>query len=335
MRAAIVALVAAASIGCNTHNNGGVGSETQASQRTSGDTASVARSTSEPADASATGTVDASSAAEAPDPVAAAQSRFAMAAAARWPGAAGFSDVIALARPGTATAGQRAVGALTWVREGEHTLVDARSYPINATSVRALAALDVGADPGDELVVFGDGVDDFGSSAGVFSLPAQREQPLHDGVRSAALDGTRSLDEARARLPLDRARTPEERASMSNTAMLGQLALASTAELRASISSRGFQRCLVQAPQGQRRRERCQRYAGRTLTDRVVESEIRDRLRAMFDSMTTLAFQCVAGPAPRCEALRSGATEIQVFIEGVAGDRRISKIVSIDHMIGE
>jgi hypothetical protein len=122
---------------------------------------------------------------------------------------------------------------------------------------------------------------------------------------------------------------------MSNTAMLGQLALASTAELTAAISSRGFQRCLVQAPQGQRRRERCQRYAGRTLTDRVVESEIRNRLRAMFDSMTTLAFQCVAGSAPRCEAQRSGATEIQVFIEGAAGDRRISKIVSIDHMIGE
>ncbi|MFO0558923.1 MAG: hypothetical protein U0269_12970 [Polyangiales bacterium] len=332
MRAAIVALVAAASMGCNNSNNANNGPQadhSQTSPSTSGDTASLERT-----DASATS--DAASAAaitaEAPDPVAGAQSRFAMAAAARWPGAGGFSDVIALAR---AASGQRTGGSLTWVREGERTLVDARSYPINASSVRGLAALDVGGEPGDELVVFGDGVDDFGSSAGVFSLPAQRDQPLHDGARSAALDGARSLDEARSRLPLDRARTPEERAAMSNTALLGQLSLASTAELTAAVSSRGLQVCTVEAPQGQRRRERCQRYAGRALTERVVQSQLRDRLRAMFDSMTTMTFQCVTGAEQRCEAQRSGGTEIHVSIEGAAADRRISKITSIDHMIGE
>jgi hypothetical protein len=331
MRAAIVALVAAASMGCNNGNNGNNGSAasqadpSQSSASTSGNTVSVER-----VDASATS--DAASTEESPDPVAAAQRRFSMAAAARWPGAGGFADVIALAR---AVNAQRTGGSLTWVHEGERTLVDARSYPINASSVRALAVLDVGGDPGDELVVFGDSVEEFGSSAGVFSLPAQREQPLHDGARSAALDGARSLDEARARLPLERARTPEERAAMSNTALLGQLSLAATAELMAAISPRGLQVCAVEAPQGQRRRERCQRYAGRALTERVVQSQLRDRLRAMFDSMTTMTFQCVTGAEQRCEAQRSGGYEIHVFIEGTAADRRISKITSIDHMIGE
>lgn len=260
------------------------------------------------------------------DPVAAAQSQFAMTAAARWPGAAGGAgSIIALAR----------AGSLTWVREGESALVEARSYPISAQSVRALAAIDVGGDAGDEVVVFGESIDEFGSSAAVFSLPAPRDQPLHDGARSAALDGTHSADEARSRLPLDRARTPEERAAMSNTAMLGQLVFASNAELTAALSSRGVQVCEVQAPQGGRRRERCQRYAGRTLTERVLQSQVRERLRAVFDSMTTLGYQCASAPEPRCEAQRAGGNEIHVFIEGAGADRRIQKITAIDHMIGE
>lgn len=267
------------------------------------------------------------------DPVAAAQRQFAMAAAARWPGAAGGAgSIIALARP---RSGQSNAGSLTWVREGERTLVDARSYPISAQSVRALAAIDVGGDAGDEMVVFGESVDDFGSSAAVFSLPPPRDQALHDGARSAALDGTRSADEARSRLPLDRARTPEERAAMSNTAMLGQLVFASNVELTAALSARGVQVCEVQAPQGGRRRERCQRYAGRTLTERVLQSQVRERLRAVFDSMTTLGYQCASTPEQRCEAQRAGGNEIHVFIEGAGADRRIQKITAIDHMIGE
>jgi hypothetical protein len=312
-------------------NGRGGASQSVESAVSNGASVSTAGARAEP-DASVEIVDAASSLAVAADPVESARTRFSMTVAARWPGAAGFGDVIAMAKPG---AGANATASLTWVREGEGALVSARSYPLSAQALTGMGAVDVGAEPGDELVVFGDAVDTFGGHAGVFSLPAGREQPLHDGARSAALNDATSVDAVRAMLPLERARTAQERATQSDTAMLGQLVFASVAEVTAAIAARGLQVCAVRAPQGQRRPERCRTFAGRTLTERVVNAEVRERLRHMFESTTTLGYQCERGPEPRCGAQISGGTELYVTLTGAGAERRISKITAVDHEIGE
>jgi hypothetical protein len=265
------------------------------------------------------------------DPVEAARARFGATHAVRWPTAAGFDDVIALVRPDT-RGGNR---SYTWVRAGATALVEARSFPLSATTVSAIAAMDVGGESGEESIVFGEGLSAFATTVAVFSLPPGREQPMDDGARSAALDGARTLDDVRARLPLERPRTEAERSSASHTAMLGQLAFAAVAELRAIVAAAGLEVCRVSAPQGRRRSQRCRTYAGRTLTDRVLEAELRQQARAMFDQLTTLTFQCVAAEEQRCTAGRSGGTELTFSITGAGAARRVAKVTLVDHEIGE
>jgi hypothetical protein len=316
-------LVALASA-CNGRGAASQGAEGASSSATAGAAAQAD---------SGVGTADAApSVTVAADPAERARAQFSMAVAARWPGAGGFSDVIALGSPGAAA---NPTGSLTWVREGEGALVRERAYPLSATALTGLGAVDVGAEPGDELVVFGDGVDTFGGHAAVFSLPAGRDQPLHDGARSAAISDATSVEDVRARLPLDRARTAQERAAQSDTAMLGQLVFASVAEITGALATRGLQVCAVRAPQGQRRTERCRTFAGRTLTERVVNAEVRERLRHMFESMTTMGYQCETAPERRCGAQISGGTELYVTLSGDGAERRISKITAVDHEIGE
>lgn len=266
------------------------------------------------------------------DPLEVVRVRHAMRVAARWPGAGGFSDVIALARAGTDAARG---GALTWVREGESALVDARSFPLSATRVTALAPLDVGGEPGDELLVFGEALEDLSTSVAVFSLPAGRDQPLDDGARSAALDGAHTLDEVRARLPLERTRTEAERAAQSATAFLGQLVFASAADLRAALAPSGLVVCRVRAPQGGRRTERCRTFAGRALTDAVIEREAREALRHMYSMMTTMSYSCAAEDGERCTASISGGTEVTAHTANRGAERRLAKITHVDHEIGE
>jgi hypothetical protein len=270
--------------------------------------------------------------AERVDPVEAARVRHGMTAAARWPGAGGLDAVIALARSGSAGA---PVGALTWARDGESALVEARSYPLSSTSVTALSALDVGGDPGDELLVFGAALNEFSTSVAVFSLPAGREQPLHDGARSAALDGARSLEEVRARLPLERTRTEAERAAQTATAFLGQLVFAPVSDLRAALGASGLIVCRVRAPQGRRRTERCRTFAGRALTDAVIEREGREALRHMYSTMTTMSYSCAAEDGESCTALISGGTEVTAHTADRGAARRLAKITLVDHEIGE
>lgn len=283
-------------------------------------------------DASAASASSDASAAAPVDPVEAARVRHGMTAAARWPGAAGLSDVIGLARSGTAAAPS---GSLTWTREGEAALVEARAYPLSSTSVTAMSALDVGGDPGDELLVFGAALNELATSVAVFSLPAGRDQPLADGARSAALDGARTLDEARARLPLERTRTPAERAAQSATAFLGQLVFAPVADLRAALSARGLVVCRVRAPQGRRRSERCRTFAGRALTDAVIEREGREALRHMYSTMTTMSYSCAAEDGETCTAVISGGTELVAQTANRGAERRLAKITLVDHEIGE
>ncbi|MBL8679207.1 MAG: hypothetical protein JNK05_08585 [Myxococcales bacterium] len=300
-------------------------------EHTSAATAASGAGSAAPEDAQANDVTIIQDAGVAIDPVEAARSRFSAAHAARWPTAGGFDYVIALLRPEPRGTNQ----SYTWVRAAETSLVEARSFPLNATSVSGISAMDLGGEPGEESLVFGEGLNQFSTTVAVFSLPPGRDQPMDDGARSAALDGAHTLDEARARLPFERARTDAERSAMSNTAMLGQLVFAAPAELRAMVAPRGLEACRVSAPQGQRRTQRCRTYAGRALTDRVLESELRQQARTLFDQLTTMTFQCATAPEQSCTAGRSGGTELTFFIAGAGAARRITKVTLVDHEIGE
>jgi hypothetical protein len=256
--------------------------------------------------------------------------RFGATHAARWPGAAGFDDVTAMVRRDA-----RGSGSLTWVREGDSSLVDERSFPLGDAAVEGIASIDLGGDPGEELVVFGARFEPFASSVAVFSLPSQRAQPIDDGARGAALDGARSLDEVRARLPLERPRTEAEQRALTLTALLGQLCFAPVDALRSMIDARGLALCVVRAPQDRPRRERCRTLSGRALSDAAIERELRTSLRSMFDAMTTLNFSCSTSPEQQCTASRSGGTEITATIVGDGATRRIAKVTHVDHEIGE
>jgi hypothetical protein len=256
--------------------------------------------------------------------------RFGATHTTRWPGAAGFDDVTAMVRRDA-----RGSASLTWVREEDALLVDERSFPLGDTAIEGIASIDLGGDPGEELVVFGARFEPFASSVAVFSLPSQRAQPIDDGARGAALDGARSLDDVRARLPLERPRTEAEQRAVTLTALLGQLCFAPVDALRSMIDPRGLVLCVVRAPQDRPRRERCRTLSDRALSDAVIERELRMSLRSMFDAMTTLSFSCSTSPEQQCTASRSGGTEISVTIVGDGATRRISKVTHVDHEIGE
>lgn len=321
-----VALCSLAACRDNTHN--------QSPPTAAASAASVGSVAPEDAQSSASvaASSDAGVAVDPVNPVEAARSRFSATLAARWPTAAGFDDVIALVRPDNRGNNNR---SFTWIRAGETSLVEPRSFPLTATSVSAIATMNIDGEAGDEALVFGEGLDQFSTSVAVFSLPPGRDQPMDDGARSAALDGAHTLDEARARLPLERARTEAERSSASDTALLGQLAFAAAAELRTIVGPRGLQVCRVSAPQGRRRTQQCATYAGRTLTDRVLENELRQGARTLFDQLTTMTFECGPSPEPHCTAGRSGGTELTFSINGAGAARRITKITLVDHEIGE
>jgi hypothetical protein len=55
----------------------------------------------------------------------------------------------------------------------------------------------------------------------------------------------------------------------------------------------------------------------------------------MFNTQLVLSYACTATPEHRCGAQTSGGYETFVSIAGAGADRRIAKITTIDHEIGE
>jgi hypothetical protein len=263
-----------------------------------------------------------------------ARARVGASVAVVWPGAGGFDDVVAFAgvsRRAHARAQDRVV---SWFREGDVAPPpDAREYPVGPFAPTALATLDVNGDGRAELLAFGEGAGVQGGAAGsvlVFDLPPERDQALHLIAASAALDGARDVDQARARLPLSRGLGLDDIGTSSVVSLLGRLSFATAAQLRAVLAPGGVDVCALSASRGRTIGRQCRRLTGRA-TDAVLLRDVRQEIENAFAD-SVLDFTCEStARGDVCRARHAAGGQLQEFtFSGVGAARRLARVQSTD-----
>jgi hypothetical protein len=263
-----------------------------------------------------------------------ARARVGASVAAAWPGAGGFDDVIAYAGVSRRAGAREQDRVVSWYREGDAAPPpNAREYPVGPFAPTALATLDVNGDGRADLLAFGDGApvhDGAAGSALAFDLPPERDQAIRLAAASAALDGARDVDQARARLPLARGLAPEDVGTSTALSLLGRLTFASAAQVRALLAPGGVEVCDLSQPRGRAASRRCRRLTARATDDALLRDVRREVEDAFADSV--LQFTCEStARGDVCRAQHAAGGQLQEFVfRGAGPARRLARVQSTD-----
>jgi hypothetical protein len=249
-----------------------------------------------------------------------------------WPGASGFDDVLAVIAqpPGVSNPTQR---VLTWYRTSD-TAPAPRSheYPLGPVEVTSLVAFDVNGDGRNELVVFARDGAHVAKTLEVFELPPDRYQPLDLTREAAALDGAGDAEAVRKLLPLTRGLPKDDIASATPTALIGRASFASLEQFRALIGPKGLELCNDVAQNYQNSQRKCRRLGAKQITAKIFDTDIKHLFENALESTLILAFECGDNS---CIVGQPSGYEKQFEFSGTGAARRLTRIIEVDHGIGE
>lgn len=248
-----------------------------------------------------------------------------------WPNARRGEQITAVVVRGKTSDNQ----SLAWVRPGETGPVSAdRHASLAQRGPISLEFTDLDGDGLDEILVFSPEGGTFGSTD-VWKLLPGVDSPEPAGALAAAIDGASNLEEVRKRLPLRASLKSEVLATVSTAGFIGRLSLATLADLRAMISSRGVEVCSSIVIDTDRVDTTCKTLRPVQLTDRVLEDEVRRSLLRSLDPVTVMGFECKREGRERCVAAKTGGISITIELEGSGALRRVAKISEADLGLGE
>ncbi len=211
--------------------------------------------------------------------------------------------------------------ALSWCLPHEASAPAARSVHVGVGAVTAVEFIDVldqSDAPGPEIIIASQGTGAV-SSTSVFSLPPSSEALFEHRAASAALDGARDAAAIRARLPLQRRRSPSELAAVTPVAFFAQLALGDVAALRSTLRASGVSWCSQSLEEGEPvERRACPSLTRDGLTD-AAAAEIHATLQRMFAADATLS--CGGETPVRCTARWTNDAEAWAVFDLEGGQR--------------